>query len=32
MEDGTREAEVRGLNHLGTPELENGVDGEDNLK
>ena len=32
VEDGAREAKVRGLNHLSTPELEDGVDSEDDLK
>ena len=32
MEDRTRETEVRSLNHLCTPKLEDGVDGKDDLE
>ena len=32
MEDRAREAEVRGLYHLSTPELEDRVDSEDDLE
>ena len=32
MEDGAGESEVRGLYHLGAPELEHRVDSEHNLK
>ena len=32
VKDRTREVEVRGLNHLSAPELEDRIDGEDNLE
>ena len=32
VENGARESEVGGLNHLSTPELEDGFDGEYNLE
>ena len=32
VEDGAREVKVRGLNHLSTPKLEDGVDGENDLE
>lgn len=32
MENRARESKVRGLDHLGTPKLEDGVNSEDNLK
>ena len=32
VKDRTREVEVRGLNHLSAPELEDRINGEDNLE
>ena len=32
MKDRAEEAKVRGLNHLGTPELKDGVDSKDDLE